>query len=295
MLLNNSRRKKMIKAALVLEGGALRGMYTSGVLDTFLKNNMEFECVAGVSAGALNAMSYISKQPGRSAKINLEYCDDPRYIGRKAFIKNKGIIGYDYLFGDISENKVPFDYKAFENTSQRFIIVTTNCEKAETEYLEKSNCNDLFKAAQASSSMPLASAMVEINNNHYLDGAVTTSIPVKWALEQGYEKVVVVLTRDKTYRKPMLSNKMKKLYKLAYHKYPKLIEKLNTMPERYNKLQEELIDLEKEGKIFIIRPEKEVTVSRLEKDKEKLENLYKEGIAEAEKNLDALKEYLEIS
>lgn len=285
----------MIKAALVLEGGALRGMYTSGVLDTFLKNNMEFECVAGVSAGALNAMSYISKQPGRSAKINLEYCDDPRYIGRKAFIKNKGIIGYDYLFGDISENKVPFDYKSFENTNQRFIIVTTNCEKAETEYLEKSNCNDLFKAAQASSSMPLASAMVEINNNHYLDGAVTTSIPVKWALEQGYEKVVVVLTRDKTYRKPMLSNKMKKLYKLAYHKYPKLIEKLNTMPERYNKLQDEIIDLEKEGKIFIIRPEKEVTVSRLEKDKEKLENLYKEGIAEAEENLDALKEYLEIS
>lgn len=285
----------MIKAALVLEGGALRGMYTSGVLDTFLKNNMEFECVAGVSAGALNAMSYISKQPGRPAKINLEYCDDPRYIGRKAFIKNKGIIGYDYLFGDISENKVPFDYKSFENTNQRFIIVTTNCEKAETEYLEKSNCNDLFKAAQASSSMPLASAMVEINNNHYLDGAVTTSIPVKWALEQGYEKVVVVLTRDKTYRKPMLSNKMKKLYKLAYHKYPKLIEKLNTMPERYNKLQDEIIDLEKEGKIFIIRPEKEVTVSRLEKDKEKLENLYKEGIAETEKNLDALKEYLEIS
>lgn len=285
----------MIKAALVLEGGALRGMYTSGVLDTFLKNNMEFECVAGVSAGALNAMSYISKQPGRSAKINLEYCDDPRYIGRKAFIKNKGIIGYDYLFGDISENKVPFDYKSFENTNQRFIIVTTNCEKAETEYLEKSNCNDLFKAAQASSSMPLASAMVEINNNYYLDGAVTTSIPVKWALEQGYEKVVVVLTRDKTYRKPMLSNKMKKLYKLAYHKYPKLIEKLNTMPERYNKLQDEIIDLEKEGKIFIIRPEKEVTVSRLEKDKEKLENLYKEGIAETEKNLDALKEYLEIS
>lgn len=285
----------MIKAALVLEGGALRGMYTSGVLDTFLKNNMEFECVAGVSAGALNAMSYISKQSGRSAKINLEYCDDPRYIGRKAFIKNKGIIGYDYLFGDISENKVPFDYKSFENTNQRFIIVTTNCEKAETEYLEKSNCNDLFKAAQASSSMPFASAMVEINNNHYLDGAVTTSIPVKWALEQGYEKVVVVLTRDKTYRKPMLSNKMKKLYKLAYHKYPKLIEKLNTMPERYNKLQDEIIDLEKEGKIFIIRPEKEVTVSRLEKDKEKLENLYKEGIAEAEKNLDALKEYLEIS
>ena len=285
----------MIKAALVLEGGALRGMYTSGVLDTFLKHNMEFESVAGVSAGALNAMNYISKQPERSAKINLEFCDDPRYIGRKAFIKNKGIIGYDYLFGDISKNKIPFDYEAFENTKQRFIIVTTNCEKAQTEYLEKSNCNDLFKAVQASSSMPLASAMMEINGNHYLDGAVTTSIPVEWALEQGYEKIVVVLTRDKTYRKPMASGKMKKLYKLAYHKYPELIEKLNTMPERYNNLQERLLNLEKEGKIFIIRPKKKVNVSRLEKDKTKLDNLYKEGIAETEECLDELKKYLEIS
>ncbi len=284
----------MIKAALVLEGGALRGMYTSGVLDTFLKNNMEFECVAGVSAGALNAMNYISKQEGRSAKINLEYCDDPKYIGRKALIKNKGIIGYDYLFGDISTQKVPFDFETFKNTKQRFVIVTTNCEKAETEYLEKENCKDLFKAVQASSSMPLASAMVKINDNHYLDGAVTTSIPVKWALEQGYEKVVVVLTRDKTYRKPMLSNKMKKLYKLAYHKYPKLIEKLNTMPERYNKLQDELIELEKQGKIFIIRPKEEVKVSRLEKDKTKLENLYKEGKSEAEENMEALIKYLKI-
>jgi len=285
----------MIKAALVLEGGALRGMYTSGVLDTFLKNSIEFEAVAGVSAGALNAMNYISKQIGRSAKINLEFCDDPRYIGRKAFIRNKGIIGYDYLFGDISKNKIPFDYNTFENTKQRYIIVATNCEKAQTEYLEKNNCNDLFKAVQASSSMPLASAMVEINGNHYLDGAVTTSIPVDWALEQGYDKIVVVLTRDKTYRKPLTSGKMKKLYKLAYHKYPALIEKLNTMPERYNKLQERLLNLEKEGKIFIIRPKTKVNVSRLEKDKTKLDNLYKEGIAETEECLNELKKYLEIN
>lgn len=282
----------MIKAALVLEGGALRGMYTAGVLDTFLKRNMEFETVVGVSAGALNAMSYISKQIGRSAKINLEFCDDPRYIGRKAFIKNKGIIGYDYLFGDISINKVPFDFEAFNNTNQRFVVVATNCEKAETEYFEKSNCDDLFKATQASSSMPLASATVEIDGQHYLDGAATTSIPVEWALQQGYEKIVVVLTRDKKYRKPMASNKIKKLYKLAYHKYPELIEKLNTMPERYNDLQERLLELEREGKIFIIRPGKEVSVSRLEKDKNKLQDLYQEGISETEKCMNELDEYL---
>ena len=142
--------------------------------------------------------------------------------------------------------------------------------------------------------MPLASAMVEINKNHYLDGAVTDSIPVKWALQEGYEKVVVVLTRDKKYRKPTTSNKMKKLYKIAYHKYPKLINKLNTMPERYNKLQDELMELEKEGKIFIIRPEKEVTVDRLEKNKTKLEALYKEGITETESKLEDLKKYLDI-
>ena len=173
--------------------------------------------------------------------------------------------------------------------------MVTNCQTGETEYIEKEQKNKIFDAVQASSSMPLFSQMVTIGESQYLDGAVSNAIPVKWALEQGYEKIVVILTRDKKYRKQMLSNKMKKLYKLAYHKYPKLIEKLNTMPERYNKLQEELIELEKEGKIFIIRPEKEVTVSRLEKDKIKLENLYKEGIAEAEKNLESLKNYLKIS
>lgn len=284
----------MVKAALVLEGGALRGIYTSGVLDSLLKNNIEFECIAGVSAGALNGMNYVSKQIGRSAKINLEYCDNPRYIGRKAVIRNKGIIGYDYLFGDISKKEIPFDYEAFENTNQRFVIVATNCKKAETEFLEKSNCKDLYKAAQASSSMPLASAMVKFNGNEYLDGAVTTSIPVHWALEQGYEKVVVVLTRDENYRKPLISDRMKKIYKLAYRKYPKLIEKLNTMPERYNTLQEQIKKLQDDKKIFVIRPKREVNVSRLEKDKEKLKKLYNEGIEETDEVMTDLKRYLGI-
>ena len=285
--------KNMIKAALVLEGGALRGMYTSGVLDTFLEHNMEFECVVGVSAGALNGMNYISKQKGRSARINLEYCNNPKYIGRKAILKNKGIIGYDYLFGDISKKEIPFNYEAFEKTKQRFVIVTTNCEKAETTFFEKSNCRDLFKAAQASSSMPLASAMVEIEKEHYLDGAVTTSIPVLWALEQGYQKVIVVLTRNEGYKKKMTSSKMKKLYQLAYHKYPELIQKLNTMPERYNDLQEKIKQLETEKKIFVIRPQKEVKVARLEKDTEKLQNLYQEGIGDVNRLMKDLTEYIE--
>lgn len=238
----------MIEGALVLEGGALRGVYTSGVLDVFIKNNIEFECVVGVSAGALNAMNYVTKQYGRSARINLEYHNDPNYIGSKALVKNKGIIGFDYLFGEISKNKIPFDFEKFKNTKQRFVAVATECENAVPTFFEKTNCDDLFKAVQASSSMPLASKMVEINGKHYLDGAVTVSVPVEWAIEQGYKKIVVVLTRDKNYRKPLVSNKMKHLYKLAYHKYPQLLTKLYTMPERYNELQKKIANLEKSRK-----------------------------------------------
>lgn len=268
---------------LILEGGALRSVYTSGVLDVLMKYNIEANYVLGVSAGALTGMNYISKQPKRSAKINIEYCDNPRYIGRKALRIEKGLIGYDYLFNEISKKDYPFDYEAFKLSNQKFISVITNCEKGITEYVEKNDCKeDIFKVVQASSSMPLCSKMVKIGNNHYLDGAVTMPIPVDWAIEQNHKNILVVLTRDREYRKPEISYTMKKVYKRVYNKYPKLVEKLLTMPERYNKLKEHINDLEKQGRIMVIAPKLPVTVSRLEKDKDKLQDLYKEGIKDAE-------------
>lgn len=268
---------------LILEGGALRSVYTSGVLDVLMKYNIEANYVLGVSAGALTGMNYISKQPKRSAKINIEYCDNPRYIGRKALRKEKGLIGYDYLFNEISKKDYPFDYEAFKLSNQKFISVITNCEKGITEYVEKNDCKeDIFKVVQASSSMPLCSKMVKIGNNHYLDGAVTMPIPVDWAIEQNHKNILVVLTRDREYRKPEISYTMKKVYKRVYNKYPKLVEKLLTMPERYNKLKEHINDLEKQGRIMVIAPKLPVTVSRLEKNKDKLQDLYKEGIKDAE-------------
>ena len=268
---------------LILEGGALRSVYTSGVLDVLMKYNIEANYVLGVSAGALTGMNYISKQPKRSAKINIEYCDNPRYIGRKALRIEKGLIGYDYLFNEISKKDYPFDYEAFKLSNQKFISVITNCEKGITEYVEKNDCKeDIFKVVQASSSMPLCSKMVKIGNNHYLDGAVTMPIPVDWAIEQNHKNILVVLTRDREYRKPEISYTMKKVYKRVYNKYPKLVEKLLTMPERYNKLKEHINDLEKQGRIMVIAPKLPVTVSRLEKNKEKLQDLYKEGIKDAE-------------
>ena len=274
----------MQELTLILEGGALRSVYTSGVLDVLMKYKIEANYVLGVSAGALTGMNYISKQQSRSKDINIEYCDNPRYIGLKALRKEGGLIGYDYLFNKISKEDNPFNYDTFKESKQKFISVITNCEKGTTEYVEKNECRgDIFKVVQASSSMPLCSKMVKIGNNHYLDGAITMPIPVDWAIKQGHKNILVVLTRDRNYRKPEISNTMKRVYKRVYHKYPKLVEKLCTMPERYNALKEHINELEKQGRIFVVAPEVTVTVSRLEKDKEKLRKLYEEGRRDMEK------------
>ena len=267
---------------LVLEGGALRSLYTSGVLDVLMKYKIEANYVLGVSAGALTGMNYVSKQQGRSAKINIENCDNPRYIGMKALRKEKGIIGYDYLFNELSKKEYPFDYETFKFSEQKFIPVITNCEKGITEYVEKNDCKeDIFKVVQASSSMPLCSKMVKIGNNHYLDGAVTMPIPVDWAIEQGHKNILVV------------TNTMKRVYKRVYHKYPQLVEKLCTMPERYNNLKVHINELENQGRIMVIAPKEPVTVSRLEKDKEKLEKLYEDGKRDMEEKISKLEELIE--
>ena len=278
--------------SLILEGGAMRSLYTSGVLDVLLKYKIEANYVLGVSAGALTGMNYISKQQGRSAKINLENCNNSRYIGMKALRKEGGLIGYNYLFGDISKKEYPFDYETFKFSEQKFIPVITNCEKGITEYIEKSDSKgeELFKLVQASSSMPLCSKMVKIGNNHYLDGAVTMPIPVDWAIEQGHKNILVVLTRDRNYRKPKVSNAMKRVYKRVYHKYPNLVEKLCTMPERYNNLKVHINELEKQGRIIVIAPKEPVTVSRLEKDREKLQKLYEDGKRDMEENIERIME-----
>ena len=281
----------MEKAILVLEGGAMRSPYTSGVLDVLMDNNIEIECTVGVSAGALTGSNYVSKQRGRTANINIEYCNDPKYIGVKAIKNNKGLVGFDYLFGEISQYKVPFDEKTFNESKQKFFVGATNCLTGKTEFFEKGQL-DIYKILQASSSMPIVSKIVEIQGKPYLDGAIECNIPIEWAMQQGYNKIVVVLTRDKDYKKEELSNNMRKIYGIRYKKYPELVKTICNKPAKYNKTVEEINKLEKEGKIFVIRPQKPIEVSRLEKDKEKLQELYKQGLTEMNKQLDNLKKYL---
>lgn len=283
----------MSKTALVLEGGAMRSLYTSGVLDVFMENKIEVDAVVGVSAGALTGSNYISKQIGRTAKINIEYCNNPNYIGLKAIKHSKGLFGFNYLFNEISEEEVPFDKKTFEsNIACKFVIGATNCSTGKTEYFENRKWEELTKIIQASSSMPLVSNMVDINGTKYLDGAIECNIPIKWALENGYERIIVVLTRDATYKKEEVSNKMKKVYSIVYKNYPELIKTLCAKPEAYNNLTEEIKKLEEDGKILVIRPKEPIKVARLEKDKEKLKNLYETGKKEANEKLEEIIEYM---
>ncbi len=280
----------MGKSVLVLEGGAMRSLYTSGVLDVFMNNNIDIDCTVGVSAGALVGSNYVSNQKGRTANININYCKDSKYIGVGAIKNNKGLIGFDYLFGEIAKDN-PFDEKEFFSTKKRFVTGVTNCITGKTEYFDK-DLKNTYKLLQASSSMPLVSKIVEINGKPYLDGAIDCNVPIDWALDQGYEKIVVVLTRNKEYRKQPLSNKMKKMYNLVYKKYPNLLKTMYDRPNKYNETYDEIEKLERENRIFVFRPKNNVDISRLERDQDKLRDLYEEGIDEAEKQLENLKKYL---
>ena len=282
----------MKKTALVLEGGAMRSLYTSGVLDVLMENNIEFDSVIGVSAGALTGANYVSKQIGRSAKINIEYCNDSRYIGLKAIKSSKGLVGFDYLFNEISEKQIPFDKETFNNSKCEFIVGATNCKTGKTEYFEKENWNNFAKVIQASSSMPLVSDIVNINNEKYLDGAIDCNIPIKWALDNNFEKIVVVLTRDENYEKKPLSKKLRKVYSLVYKKYPELVKTMCDRPEAYNNLTKQIKELEQKRRILVLRPSIPIEVARLEKDKEKLKKLYKMGKTEAEGALTQIIDYI---
>lgn len=282
----------MKKSVLVLEGGAMRSVYTSGVLDVFMEHQIEFDCVVGVSAGALVGSNYISNQKGRTAKINITYCKNPKYMGIGAIQKNKGLIGFDYLFGEISKNKYPFDEETFENSTKRFVIGATNCVSGKTEFFEK-DTKQVYTLLQASSSMPLVAQTVSIKGQAYLDGAIDCNVPIDWAIKQGYEKIVVVLTRNKSYRKEALSKRMKKVYSMVYKQYPELLKSIYNRPNKYNQIYTHIAQLEKEHKIMVFQPQSEVKVARLEKDPNKLKRLYEHGTEEGKRRLEELKMYLD--
>lgn len=287
---NGEASDRLTEGCIALEGGAFRGVYSEGVLDALMEADLNFSCTVGVSAGALNGANYVSGQIGRSARINLRYRHDSRYVGVKAVRNNQGVIGFDFAFETLEESD-PFDRARFMDPSRRFLAVAADCKTGRAIYFEKGKCGDIMQAIRASASMPYISKPVMVDGIPCLDGGCCCKIPYQWALDSGFEKIVVVKTQHPSFRK-RVKEKNSILAKRVYRAYPEFAEALGRSAADYNRQCDEIERLQKEGRIFVIAPSKPVTVARLEKDMEKLGALYYLGYEDAKRQLDALLEYL---
>ncbi len=269
------------KMGLVLEGGGMRGVFTCGVLDYFMKHGIEFPYVVGVSAGACNGLSYMSHQMGRAKYSNIDMMDEYHYIGLKYLWHQHSIIDQHLLYDLFPNELVPFDYDACFANSTRFEMVTTNCVTGHACYLEEhADKERLVAIAKASSSLPYVCPIAYVDGRPMLDGGIVDSIPVLRAISQGYKRNVVVLTRNRGYRK---SESDIRVPRFIYTRYPRLRVVLSRRCFVYNKQLEMVERMEDEGSIIVIRPEAPVRVNRIEKDLTKLQALYEEGLACAEK------------
>ena len=260
---------------LVLEGGGLRGVFTCGVLDCFMDHGIRFPFAVGVSAGACNGLSYMSGQRGRAKSSNIDLMDKHHYIGFKYLLTQRNIMDFKLLFEDFPERIIPYDYDTYFSNPARFVMVTTNCLTGKAEYFEeKSSSKRVMDIVRASSSLPFVSPITYVDGVPMLDGGIADSIPVRYALSQGYERLVVILTRNKGYRK---QNSEMRAAKVFYRKYPNLQKALSQRNAVYNQTMDLIERLEDEGRITVIRPIRPVEVGRMEKDTAKLTMLYQEG------------------
>jgi len=279
-------------AALLLEGGSLRGLYTSGALDILMENGLYFPAVAGVSAGALNAVNYVARQPGRAASINLRYRHDPRYFGPRAAFNGGSLFGLNFMLRDLPQ-EVPFDNDTFYHGGQRMIAVATCVQTGKPAYFEKGKTDfDFLDAVRASASLPLVSVPVHLGRFTYLDGGCSCPIPLHWAQAEGFAKTVIITTRQKGFRKTMPGQRMVNLYDDFYGDRPLFLEAMLTQEVRYNALMDEIDALEEAGQIFVLRPVDPVGIGRFEKSTEKLLDLYNRGRREMRDRLPDLVQYL---
>lgn len=263
------------KTGLVLEGGGMRGVFTSGVLDAFMKHNLTFPYVVAVSAGACNGMSYVSHQPRRARISNIDYLERYKYIGIRHLVTQGCIFDRDLLYDKFPNQYLPFDFDTFFNSEMEFEMVTTNCRTGLPMYLsERHDRQRALDIVRASSSLPYVSKIVDVDGEPMLDGGIVDSIPVERAIAKGFPRNVLVLTRNKGYRS---TGRDHKTPRFVYRNYPRLRVALSHRIEAYN-AQLDMIDrMEAEGRVLCIRPERPMEVGRIEKDTAKLERLYEEG------------------
>lgn len=265
---------------LVLEGGGMRGVFTCGVLDNLMDRGIRFPYVVGVSAGACNGLSYMSSQRGRAKYSNIDLLAKYRYIGFKHLIKEGNIIDFDLLFHTFPEKIIPYDYQKFAASNEVFEMVTTDCVSGQPCYFdEKNDPKRIIDIVKASSSLPFVCPISYVDGRAMLDGGIADSIPVNRAMELGYDHLVVVLTRNKGYRK---REKKSFIPPLIYRKYPNLRKAISMRNILYNRQLEMVEKLEEQGRILVIRPVQPIMVDRLEKDTAKLTDLYEQGYRCAE-------------
>lgn len=283
----------MIQAGLVLEGGATRGVFTSGMLDYLMEKDIYFSNIVGVSAGSCNAVDYVSRQPGRTRDCMIHRGKEYNYYyGLKDFVKERSLLDMDMIFNKFPFETFPFDFETYFSSEMKCEIVVTNCVTGRAEYLTEDHDKErLMKVCRASCSMPLVCPIVNLDGVPYLDGGLADSVPVKHLLNQGLDKVVVMLTRPKGYRKKPMSKAMVRLHSNLYRKYPEVVRTCVRRSKRYNITMDAIEKLEEEGKIYVIRPQVP-PVSRLEKDYDKLMSFYNHGYDLMKTEFDPMMEYL---
>lgn len=280
-------------SGLILEGGGMRGVYTAGVLDVFMENDLYFPYVIGASAGACNAVSYLSRQHGRNRTVNLEYSSHPEYISYKNWLfKKKGLFGMDFIFDELPNRLVPFDYAAFKQSKERFVVVVTDVRTGQPVYLNKEDYEEMeiSNVLRASSSIPFIAPVVELAGGQMMDGGIADPIPVHKALKDGVQKGVVVLTQNAGYRKK--KPKMTWVTKRFYPEYTGLDESLRGRYIKYNETLEFIEKEEKSGNLFVLRPMEKMIVKRIERDPKRLGVLYEQGRVDALNQLDNLRNWL---
>ena len=281
------------QTGLVLEGGGFRGIFTAGILDAFLENNLHFPYLIAVSAGAAYGVSYVSRQAGRNLAVN-RVVGDRRYCSFGHFIKTGNYFNWDFVYREVPMHVVPFDYQAFETSGTVFRVGLTDCETGEAEFynLEGHSPERFRDLLAATSALPLISKMQRYNGRLYMDGGIADAVPVTRALAEGNERLVVILTRPAGYRKK--ASLTERSFPMIYRNFPRLAAVFRERVDRYNRSLDHLEQLEAEGRIFVIRPPQPVLVSRMENNPEKLDVAFKLALDHGRKLIPALRNWISV-
>lgn len=276
-----------MKIGIVCEGGGMRGIYTSGVLQSFLDADFNADLLVGVSAGASNGVSYVSRQNGRCLRTNVDYVGNKKYKSIQNFIKTGSVFGWDYIFGEIPESLDPFDMEAFRANPCDFYVGATDVETGKCVYFGKEEISKGFTVLRASCSMPLLATMIEFKGRKYMDGGIRDSIPIDKAIGEGCDLIIVILTRPRDYRKK--TQRLRPLIRTVYRKYPNLIKSIELRHLVYNHTLERLKRMEEEGTVIVVAPDDSLPVGRMGSNRDNMMSAYQTGLEDGGEALNKIK------